>query len=159
MNISEAKITDAEAIYKFCCKLRDEHAEMSFAEVRSVEDVTKWIEDDHEHIFMMREANHIIALVKAKQGHDGREHSAFMSAAVLKPRRGEGLVSRLSAEVYPRLKERGIKIVRAYIYSNNHSSISSVLKEGFHCTGSVQMHHYHEATESWVDDLIFHKYL
>lgn len=159
MNISEVKITDAEALYHFCTKLRDEHAEMTFAEVRSIEDVKDWIEDDHEHMFMMREANHIIALVKAKQGHGGKEHSAFMSAAVVKSRRGEGLVSQLAAEVYPRLKERGIKIIRAYIYSNNHASISSVLKEDFHCTGSVHMHHFHKTTQTWVDDLIFHKYL
>ncbi len=159
MNISEVKITDAEALYLFCSRLREEHAEMSFAEVQSIEDVKNWIEDDFEHMFMMREANHVIALVKAKQGHEGRKHNAFMSAAVLKSRRGEGLVSQLAEQVYPRLKERGIKIIRAYIYSNNHASISSVLKEGFTCTGSVHMHHYNETTEAWVDDLIFHKYL
>jgi len=159
MNISEVKLKDAHALYDFCCKLRDEHAQMSFAKVENMDDVIEWIENDHEHLFMMREANHIIALVKARQGHDGREHSAFMSAAVVKVRRGEGLVSQLASQVYPRLKERGIKIIRAYIYSNNHASISSVLKEGFQCTGAVHMHHFDEKTESWVDDMIFHKYL
>lgn len=159
MNVSEVKMTDAEALFDFCNRLREEHAEMSFADVTSIEDVKAWIEDDHEHMFMMREANHIIALVKAKQGHEGRNHNAFMSAAVLKSRRGEGLVNRLASEVYPRLKERGIKIVRAYIYSNNHASISAVLKEGFHCTGSVHMHHFNEKNKAWVDDLIFHKHL
>lgn len=159
MNISEVKLKDAQALYEFCYKLREEHAEMSFAKVEGIEDVIEWIENDHEHLFMMREANHIIALVKAKQGLEEREHSAFMSAAVIKSRRGEGLVSQLAAQVYPRLKERGIKIIRAYIYSNNHASISSVLKEGFQCTGAIHMHHFNKKTQDWVDDMVFHKYL
>ncbi len=159
MNASEAKAIDAQSIYEYCLQLKEEGAEMSFAEVQSVDEVKAWIESPREHIFILREANHIIALIKASQGARGREHSVFMSAAVRKSRRGEGLVRTLSAYVYPILRERGVLILRAYIYSNNHSSINAVLKEGFSCTGAVHMHHRHSETGQWIDDMIFHKHL
>jgi len=159
MNISEVKMTDAEALLMFCRKLKTEGAEMTFAEADSIEAVELWIEDDHEHLFILRQANQIVALIKARQGRGSKTHSAFLSAAVLEARRGEGLVKTLSHEVYPVLKERGIQIARAYIYSNNHASISAVLKEGFHCSGTVLMHHFNEDNNMWVDDIIFHKFL
>ncbi len=159
MNISEVKMSDAEALLLFCQKLKAEGAEMTFADVDSIEDVQVWIDDDHEHLFILRQANHIVAFIKAKQGRASKSHSAFLSAAVLSSRRGEGHVKRLSQEVYPVLKDRGIQIARAYIYSNNHASISAVLKEGFHCSGTVLMHHFNAETNMWVDDIIFHKFL
>lgn len=159
MNASEAKGVDAQTIFEFCLQLKEEGAEMTFAEAQSVEEVKGWIDDPREHIFILREANHIIALIKASQGDHGREHSVFMSAAVKKSRRGEGLVRTLSAYVYPKLRERGILILRAYVYSNNHASINAVLKEGFSCTGAVHMHHKHTDKDQWIDDMIFHKHL
>ncbi len=42
MNISEVKMTDAEALFDFCTRLREEHAEMSFADVTSIKDVISW---------------------------------------------------------------------------------------------------------------------
>ena len=58
-----------------------------------------------------------------------------------------------------RLKENGIKIARAYVYSDNTSSVSTLLKCGFTLSGCVHMHHLDERTNQYVDDLIFHKIL
>ncbi len=157
MNASEAKITDAQAIFEFCQSLKEEEAEMSFAEIKSIDEVESWLGDSREHLFILRESNRVIALLKARQGGSGREHSAFMSAAVLKSRRGKGLVKSISDFAYPKLHERGMCILRAYVYSNNHASISAVLKEGFSCTGAVHMHHKHPETGAWIDDMIFQK--
>lgn len=159
MNISEVQRGDAEDILVFCKRLKEERAEMTFADVEGLDEVLEWIDNPLEHLFVLREANRIVAFLKARQGEGELSHSAFLSAAVLREKRGEGLVNQLSTWSLERLKSRGVKIVRAYVYSNNHASISAVLKDGFHCSGTVQMHHFNSETGMWIDDIIFHKYL
>lgn len=159
MEFREIEHGDVQRIYAFCESIRREAIKMSFADVSSHAEIEQWIESDRVHVFALFEREAVLALFKAKQGGQYRSHAAFLSAAVRKDRRGQGLVQQLGRLATPILKERGILVARAYIYSDNHASIAAALKDGFHCTGSVHMHHMDQQTGQWVDDMIFHKKL
>lgn len=150
---------DVKAMFAFCQALKNEGAIMSFVEIERPEEVMAWIMSETEHIFGMWENDELIAVLKAKQGKSYKKHSVFMTAAVKESHRGEGLIVTLSDYVYPLLRERGIKIARAYIYSDNEGSVRAAKKDGFEYSGCVKMHHYNKDKEIWVDDLIFHKLL
>ncbi len=155
----EVSNQEKEAVYAFCKAIGEEGLKMSFADVDHMDEVVQWIENPREHLFAHMEAGRVIALVKARQGETYKSHSVFMSAAVAKEHRGKRLVQDLSDWVYPQLKDRGIVLARAYVYSDNHSSIAAALRDGYRCTGAVHMHHFDQEAGAWVDDMIFHKEL
>lgn len=98
----------------------------------------------------------IAALFRGKR-RAGREHSAHITAYVSPNYQGRGLATDITQLGLSLLKQKGVKIIHSYVYSNNEASIHSMLKQGFVLSGRVPMHHFENG--EIVDDLIFIRYL
>ena len=150
---------DIEKTLEFFKELHNEGSLVSFSRVSKKEEIQEWIKDFNIYIYIAELDNKILGVFKGKRGKPGREHSCFLTAAISKKYRGKKIGQGLTNYAVDRLKENGIKIARAYVYSDNTSSVSTLLKCGFTLSGCVHMHHLDERTNQYVDDLIFHKIL
>lgn len=150
---------DLAAVIQLFNKLAEEHAEVSFSEVISEEEILNWMEDPDIFTYVALEDERLLGVLRAKRGEGSRNHSVFLTAAIDQNYRGNKIAKQLTLYALEQLKTEGIKIARAYIYSNNRSSINTILSCGFTFAGNVYQHHYDEKTQAFVDDLIFHKIL
>ncbi|MTI49487.1 GNAT family N-acetyltransferase [Sporosalibacterium faouarense] len=150
---------DIDQLIAFFRDLNHEGAEVSFSEVEKKEEIESWLNDERMHVFVADYDGEVLGVLRGKQGKVGRDHSCFLTAATNKKYRGHKIAQNLTKYSLSELKEIGVKIARAYIYSNNAASVSTILKCGFTSSGCVHMHHYEEDVERYVDDLIFHKIL
>ncbi|KXG74417.1 GNAT family N-acetyltransferase [Thermotalea metallivorans] len=139
--------------------LAEEQAEVSFAEILSEDEIKKWIIDDNIFAYGAFQGENLLAVLRAVRGRDNRNHAVYLTAAVDKNYRGYKIAKEITLYSLERLKEKGVKIARTYVYSNNRASINTVLSCGFTFAGCVYQHHYDEETKSYIDDLIFHKIL
>ncbi|WP_425449157.1 N-acetyltransferase family protein [Dethiothermospora halolimnae] len=155
----DIKKEDINQVVDFFKELHHEKAEVSFSEVEKKEEIEQWIDEPRMCLYVAEEDGKILGVFRGKRGKEGRNHSCFLTAAVSKKCRGQKIGQRLTNYSLDRLKEEGVKIARAYVYSNNPSSVSTLLKCGFTSSGCVHMHHFDEKTNGYVDDLIFHKIL
>jgi ribosomal protein S18 acetylase RimI-like enzyme len=81
----------------------------------------------------------------------------MLTAAIDKDYRGTGIAAVLTDHLNKSLAERGVTIVRAYVYSDNKASVKTIEKQRFTLSGRVLMHHREAETGHYVDDLIYHK--
>lgn len=137
--------------------LNEESTDMSFDNMTE-EKLFAWLHSDHELIYGYEEGGKVVSVLKGKRGFEHKFHSVFLSAATLKSYRNKGLAAKLTEEGLVAMKPLGIKIARAYIYSDNTASVSTILKCGFTAAGCVHMHHIKEDGRI-IDDLIFHRVL
>lgn len=140
-------------------KLRDEQAEVSFTEYYTEEAIQSWFDAQGTYVYVAAEDDVILAVVRAMLGEEGKQHAVVLTVAVDYNFRGQSLAKKLTLYCLDQVKKEGVKIARAYIYSNNYSSVATILSCGFVMAGCIHQHHYDERLERYVDDLIFHKVL
>lgn len=150
---------DINQIIDFFKELNEERAEVSFSDVVSNKEIDNWIEDSRMYVYVAERDGEILGVLRGKRGEKGREHACFLTAATNMKYRGRKIAQRLTDYSLNELKKEGVKVARAYIYSNNSASVSAILKCGFTSSGCVHMHHYDKNAQRYVDDLIFHKIL
>ncbi|ABR47900.1 GCN5-related N-acetyltransferase [Alkaliphilus metalliredigens QYMF] len=150
---------DIASICKLFQGLQEEGATVSFVDDISPQTIEKWIEDPNVSIFVALDEKQVVGVFRAKRGGKNKEHSAFLTVAVNPEYRGCKLAKRLTLFSLEKLRELGIKVARAYVYSDNKASINTLLSTRFTLSGCVYQHHYDEKAGEYVDDLIFHKIL
>jgi RimJ/RimL family protein N-acetyltransferase len=155
----EIEEKDIPKVVSMFSKLSEERAEVSFAEIATKEEIRNWIKNPDTFVYVAADGDVILAVLRAKRGKANKQHSCNLTVAVDYSFRGNSIAKDLTEFALAHLKGEGIKIIRAYIYSNNKSSINTILACGFTFAGNVHMHHYDEKANVYVDDLIFHKLL
>ncbi|WP_432663953.1 GNAT family N-acetyltransferase [Wukongibacter baidiensis] len=150
---------DVPKVISMFSNLSSERTEVSFAEIASMDEIRAWIKNPDTFVYVAADGDVISAVLRAKRGKGNKKHSCNLTVAVDYNFRGNSIAKDLTEYALKLLKNEGIKIARAYIYSNNKSSINTILACGFSFTGNVHMHHYDEKESIYVDDLIFHKLL
>lgn len=159
INYRELREEDINQLITFFNELNHEGAQVSFSVVQKKEEIKEWIGDPKILVYVAESDGNILGVLRGKRGGKEREHSCFLTAATDKKYRGQKIAQNLTEYSLEELKKEGVKIARAYIYSNNTASVSTILKCGFTSSGCVHMHHYEEEANGYVDDLIFHKIL
>ena len=151
---------DVGEIYKLCQILKEENARMSFTDVESESDINTWLDDPNNYLYgAFDQSGKLAGLLRAKRGVNNKSHSVYLAAAVNPEYRKRNIANELTSFALEQLKEKGVKIARTYIYSWNKASIATIEKCGFIFGGSVVMHEYDPVTETYIDDLIYHKIL
>lgn len=157
--IRELQEKDIPKVLSLFAKLSEEMAEVSFTEIATQEQVLEWLSNPNTYVYVAADDDVILAVIRARRGHGHQDHMAHITVAVDYSFRGNKLSQNLTNYCTQELKKRGVKIVRAEIYSNNLPSINMVLSCGFCFAGTVLMHHYDDNQKTYVDDLMFHKVL
>lgn len=155
----ELKEKDIPKVISLFSNLSKERSEVSFAEIASMEEIRDWIRNPDTFVYVAADGDVIPAVFRAKRGKGNKRHSCNLTVAVDYSFRGNSIAKELTEYAIKHLKEKEIKIARAYIYSNNKSSINTILSCGFSFAGNVHMHHYDDKSKTYIDDLIFHKVL
>ncbi len=139
--------------------LNREGAEVSFADVATKEEIKEWMADSNCHLYSAIFEGKLIAVFRARAGEGDKKHSALLTIAVDKEMRGRHVAKSFTLFCLEDIKKLGISLARAYVYSNNPSSINTLLSCGFTVSGCVYQHHYNEVAGAYIDDIIFHKIL
>lgn len=154
---------DVQEVRNIFLRLREESAEVSFIDYTEEESIRKWLGDEKNLVYVALWEGSVVGVFKARRGErehtEDKTHAAFLSCATDMEFRGRSIAKDLTLYGIERLREKGVKIARAYIYSDNKASINTILSCGFQFAGSVHMHHFDERRGIYVDDLIFHKIL
>lgn len=160
INYREVNFDDIEMLFDFFMKLKEETGDVSFSEVENKKEIIDWVQDCNTYMIIAEsDNNELLGIFRAIRGDVGREHSCFLTIAVKLKFRGKGIAKSLTKYGVSIIKQKGVKIARAYVYSNNIQSVNVLLKLGFVLSGCVHMHHYNSDESRFVDDLIFHKIL
>lgn len=161
MDLTFSKITTDHMgpIMDLVAELKEEQAGVSFIRVNSQEDLIEWLEDPRVYVYGSFIDNKLVGIFKATQGEKGKEHSCHIASALTKACRGKGVGKKLLNYSLEQLQLEGIWMVRAYVYSNNTSSFTTLLSAGFQWSGTVHKHHWDDKLGKYIDDLIFHKEL
>ena len=152
----EADIPEAILLFN---ALDQEKAEVSFAEVSSEEELMEWIGDKNCRLYSGILDNRLIAVFRGRIGSGDKRHSVLLTIAVDKNMRGKHVAKQFTLHCLNDLKGFGVSLARAYVYSNNPSSINTLIACGFTVSGCVYQHHFNEVTGTYIDDIIFHKLL
>lgn len=152
----EEDLDEAKVLFE---ELGKEAAEVSFADVTSKEEILEWIKDPNCRLYSAIYENRLIAVFRGRVGMDDKRHSALLTVAVDKKMRGRHVAKQFTLFCLEDLKRNGVSLARAYVYSNNPSSINTLLTCGFTVSGCVYQHHFNESTGCYIDDMIFHKIL
>lgn len=153
------KLGDVDKILKLFDELREENLQVSFSKIKDKDILLNMLNNKDMYFYVALVNNEIVGVFRGLRGEDYKKHSCFLTVAIKKSFRGNGIAKILTEYGLIELKKEGIKIARAYIYSDNRASIFNIFKLGFTMSGSVHMHHYNEKLDRYVDDLIFHKIL
>jgi len=151
--------TDVPQLYNLCKELKKEKAGVSFARYESLAQVEELFQDQSIHLFGAFSGDKLVGVFQARQGLDNKTHSCHIAGAVTREYRGKRVSSTMMDYALSRLKERGIWMIRALVYSTNTASIASLLAAGITWAGTIYKHQRDEETGRWLDDLIFHKEL
>lgn len=151
--------SDIDKVYNFFNNLKSEGAMVSFSDINDKRQLLQWLNDKNVFVYLAALNDEIVGVFRGIRGEKYKKHSALLTAAVDVNLRGRKIAQKLTDYGLKDMKNKGIKIARAYVYSDNNSSVSALLKLGFSLSGSVHMHHFNEDKQIYVDDLIFHKIL
>lgn len=157
--IRELQEKDIPKVLSLFSKLSEEMAEVSFTDIATHEQVLEWLSNPNTFVYVAADDDVVMAVIRARKGYGHQDHMAHITVAVDYSFRGNKLAQNLTSYCTNAIKNHGVKIVRAEIYSNNLASINMVLSCGFSFAGTVLMHHYDEEQKAYVDDLMFHKVL
>lgn len=155
----ELLLEDIPQVISFFKELKEENAGVSYTECEGPDEIREWIENPNIFVYAALQENSVVGVFKGRSDGGNKSHSAFLTCAVDGRYRGNNIAKEITLYGLEKLKENGIKIARAYVYSDNKPSINTVLSCGFQFSGNVYMHHYDEDKQQYVDDLIFHKLL
>ncbi|SCY97506.1 GNAT family N-acetyltransferase [Alkaliphilus peptidifermentans] len=154
--MSTIDITGAVILFR---KLVEEASEVSFSEVENEKQLLDWLQNPNYYLFVAKEDNEVVAVFRCSRGEGAKKHSGLLTIAVDPAYRGKHIASSFTLYCLEELKKSGIKLARAYIYSDNKPSINTILACGFSVSGCVYQHHYNDKKGIYVDDIIFHKLL
>lgn len=140
-----------------CRELDAEGAGVSFTRLKSIEDTEELLADQRTFLYGAFENDKLLGVFRARQGGPGKEHSCYIAAALTAASRRQGIARKLMNYALKDLKANGIWMIRAWVYSNNHPSICSLLDAGFMWAGTNHCHQWDEKEQDYVDDLLFHK--
>jgi ribosomal protein S18 acetylase RimI-like enzyme len=153
-------LSDVEGVWKFLEVIKVENSQVSLVEIPDKEELKEWLDNESLFLYIAESKDQIVGLLRATRGDKSyKRHSVILSIATHPEYRNQGIARELTNTGLEDMKKDGITIARAYIYSDNISSINTVLRLGFTFGGSVLMHHYNDKLKQYVDDLIFHKIL
>jgi len=153
-------LSDLDAVWQFLETIKEENSQVSLVEVPDKEELKKWLENESLFLYIAECQDQVVGLLRATRGSEYyKRHSVTLSIATHPEYRNQGIARELTNMGLEDMKKDGITVARAYVYSDNISSINTVLKLGFTFGGSVLMHHYNDNMKQYVDDLIFHKIL
>jgi ribosomal protein S18 acetylase RimI-like enzyme len=147
--------SDIMEVLTFIEMLRSEGTDISFVDERE-SDLVLW-NHGPKIVVLAIDQGQIVGMAKGKIGVESKNHSAMLTAAIDKDYRGTGIAAVLTDHLNKSLAERGVTIVRAYVYSDNKASVKTIEKQRFTLSGRVLMHHREAETGHYVDDLIYHK--
>jgi ribosomal protein S18 acetylase RimI-like enzyme len=150
---------DIPQVLSFFQELKEENAGVSYTEYENGEEIKEWIDNPNIYVYAALYGEKVVGVFKGRSDGGNKKHSAFLTCAVDGRYRGKNIAKNLTFYGVEKLKENGIKIARAYVYSDNKPSINTILSCGFQFSGNVLMHHFDEQKQQYVDDLIFHKIL
>lgn len=145
--------------FALCSELKEQKAGVSFVRYQTEAQLEQVFEDKTIHLFGAFNGDKLVGVFQARQGEGNKAHSCHIAGAVTSELRGKKVSSKMMEYALGRLKDRGIWMIRAYVYSNNPSSVASLLAAGFTWAGTVYKHQWDENEGRWLDDLIFHKEL
>lgn len=154
MEIKQLTIKDKADILRCLQEIKQQGHDLSILDYLEDEDM---LENDLEHEVLVGVCAFGLAGIFRGKRKPAREHAALITAYVSPNYQGKGLASEMTELGLKLLKEKAVKIVYSYVYSNNKASLHSMLKQGFILSGRVPMHHFENG--EIVDDLIFVKYL
>ena len=143
--------------FALCRELEGQRAGVSFVRYQSEEQLQQVLADEYIHLFGAFDGDKLVGVFQARQGQGNKAHSCHIGGAVTSELRGKKVSSRMMEYALTQLKDRGIWMIRAYVYSDNPSSVASLLAAGFTWAGTVYKHQWDDSTNRWIDDLIFHK--
>ncbi|WP_350343441.1 GNAT family N-acetyltransferase [Proteinivorax tanatarense] len=146
-----------EQLWDLSLELKEEKAGVHFVSIDSKEDIEKMLEDPDIYLFGAFEKEQLIGAFSARRGKGNKRHSCHIAAAFTKACRGKGISQKLMDYALGHLKQEGIWMIRAYVYSYNKASVASLLSCGFTCSGTVHKLQWNEKEGRYIDDLIFHK--
>lgn len=153
-------LSDVDSVWRLIETLKEENGQVSLVEIPEKDELINWLNNENVLLYIAETDNQTVGLLKAARGPEpGKRHAAFLSIAVHPQYRNQGVARELTNTGLEDMKKDGVTIARAYIYSDNLSSINTVLRLNFTFAGSVLQHHYNEKSQQYVDDLIFHKIL
>ncbi len=138
-------------------QLSAEMTAVPFDSIANEAQIADWLDREDTFVYVAADGDLILAVIRAKRGQGNKEHAAHIALAVDERFGGRKYAAQLTEFCIGALKEVGVELVRAFVYSNNQSSIETVLCCGFTLGGSVYKHHYDLNAERYIDDLIFYK--
>ncbi|KAB3534370.1 GNAT family N-acetyltransferase [Alkaliphilus pronyensis] len=150
---------DIPQVYELFKRLLQEGAEVSFAEIKDEKELHKWLKNPYYYMYVGKLQDKVVAVFRCIRGEAEKNHSGFLTIAVEPTQRGNHIAKEFTMYCLGELKGAGIKLARAYIYSDNKASINTILACGFTVSGCVFQHHYNKSKGKYVDDIIFHKLL
>ena len=153
-------LSDLDGVWRFLETIKEENSQVSLVDIPDKEELKSWLESESLFLYIAECDDLIVGFLRATRGSEVyKRHSAILPIATHPEYRNQGIARELTNTGLEDMKKDGITIARAYIYSDNITSINTVLKLGFTFGGSVLMHHYNDKLKQYVDDLIFHKIL
>lgn len=165
MNYLFRKLTknDLDSLWELISLLKKENCDVSFTELESKDELLKYVDNPSDLTYVAVTTDDIpivISVVKARRDlSPEKRHAAFLSAATHPDYRGRSIVVNLTNYVLEELKKVGTNVARIYVYSDNQASLNVVKKLGFVQAGIIYRHHLDVKTNTYVDDIIFHKVL
>ncbi len=153
------KEEDTEQVLSLFSKLQLESAGVSFTEIIDKVEFEAKKNEKGCFFYVAVKDYQIISVFRGRQGEGNKSHSALLTIAVDPNYRGKHLAKNFTEYCLTDLKNYGVSIARAYVYSDNKPSINALLSAGFTISGCVHQHHKNEKTGDFVDDVIFHKVL
>lgn len=159
VSFRELQERDIAKVISLFSNLSREMAEVSFADVASMDEIRGWLKNPNTYVYVAADDDVILGVLRAKRGTGNKKHSGYLTVAVDYNFRGNSVAQDLTNYALDMLKKEGLEIIRAYVYSNNKASINTILSCGFTFTGNIYKHHYDKKSGRYIDDLIFHKIL
>ena len=138
-------------------QLSVEMTSVPFDTVADEAQIATWLDRDDTFVYVAADGDLILAVIRAKRGQNNKAHAAHIALAVDERFGGRKFAVQLTYFCIDALKDEGVQLVRAFVYSNNQSSIETVLSCGFSLSGAVYKHHYDLQTDRFIDDLVFYK--
>lgn len=152
---------DLSDVWALIEALKAESAEISFTDYQAIEEIEHWPESEEHLVYIARDIEgQLAAIVRGKRENSPQKrHAVFLTAATAPFARGRGLANTLTNYALSQMKHEGVTLARIYVYSDNAASLRAVAKLGFEQAGIVKAHHLDLETQTYIDDLIFHKIL
>ena len=150
---------DIPAILELFQSMKNEPHRSTFSDVNNGDQILNWLNQEDYNLYVARTDKKIIGVLRAYQEPDLQRHACLLTIAVSTAYRKQGIGKSLIIYGVADLKNKGILVARALIFSDNKPSINTFLSAGFSITGSILKHHFNHQSGHYVDDLILYKEL